>query len=229
MAGDFLNVLDIAGVFVFALSGGLVAIRRRMDVVGVFVLALVTGFGGGVARDVLIADLPPQVVRSDGLLLAPVIAGLTAMAAPRLADRFRQPVLVLDAVGLGLFAAVGASKASGAGLGPVPTVLVGTVAAVGGGLLRDLLAGEVPQILVEGSRLYAAPAALGALIVAVGHVGSDNPTVVQAVAVAVTVSLRLLALRFGWHAPVPQQALRHPAIGSSVANRGIRFHRRTRR
>ena len=211
MTADFVFVLDIAGVYVFALSGALVAIRRSMDVVGVFTLALVTGFGGGIARDVLIADLPPQVVRSEGLLLVPVAAGLTALAVPRLLVRLRQPVVMLDAVGLGLFATVGAAKALDAGLRLVPTVLVGVVGAVGGGLVRDLLADEVPQILAVGSKLYAVPAALGALIVAFGSETVSSPALVQAVAVASTVALRLLALWYGWHVPVPRWAAEPPA------------------
>lgn len=196
-----LLLIDIAGIFVFALSGCLVALRRNMDVVGVLTLGLVTGFGGGVVRDVLIGDLPPQVVRTNGLLLVPIVAALTALITPGLPDRLGQPVLVLDAIGLGLFATVGAAKAIDADLGIVPTVLIGTIAAVGGGLIRDLLANEIPQILAEGSRLYAIPAALGATIVALGAELDLLATPVQAVAVLFTVALRLLALRFGWHAP----------------------------
>lgn len=196
-----LLLIDIAGIFVFALSGCLVALRRNMDVVGVLTLGLVTGFGGGVVRDVLIGDLPPQVVRTNGLLLVPLVATVCALIAPGLTDRLGQPVLVLDAAGLGLFATAGAAKAIDAGLGIVPTVLIGTIAAVGGGLVRDLLANEIPQILAEGSRLYAIPAALGATIVALGAELGLLATPVQAVAVLLTVALRLLALRFGWHAP----------------------------
>ncbi|MEL6985496.1 MAG: trimeric intracellular cation channel family protein [Actinomycetota bacterium] len=194
-------LLDIAGIYVFALSGCLVALRHNMDVVGVLTLGLVTGFGGGVARDVLIADLPPQLVRTNGLLLIPVAAAVTALAVPGLLDRFRQPVLVLDAIGLGLFATVGAAAAIDAGLGVVPTVLVGTIAAVGGGLVRDLLANELPQILARGSRLYAIPAALGALVVALGAELDLAEAPVQLLAAILTVGLRLLALRYGWHAP----------------------------
>jgi len=196
-----LVLLDVAGIYVFALSGSLVALRRNMDVIGVLTLGLVTGFGGGVVRDVLIGELPPQVVRTNGLLLIPFVAAITALIAPGLSERLGQPVLVLDAFGLGLFATVGAAKAVDAGLGVVPTVLIGTIAAVGGGLVRDLLANEIPQILAEGSRLYAIPAALGALVIAVGADVELPPTPVQGVAVFLTVALRLAALRFGWHAP----------------------------
>jgi uncharacterized membrane protein YeiH len=207
---ELLVVLDLVGIYVFALSGSLVALRRDMDIVGVLALGVVTGFGGGVIRDVLIDDLPPQVVRGNGYLLVPVLAGVTALVAPGVLHRLRQPVLVLDALGLGLFAAVGATRASTAGLGIVPTVLVGTVAAVGGGLIRDLLADEVPQVLTSGSQLYAIPAALGALIVAIGPHLEVRPATVQPSAAAVTVVLRLLAMRNGWHAPVPRLS---PRVG----------------
>lgn len=200
-----LYVLDLVGIYVFALSGALVALRRHMDIVGVFTLGMVTGFGGGVVRDVLVGDLPPQVVRSNSLLLVPLAAGITALAVPGLLRRLHQPVLVLDAVGLGLFATVGATIALDAGLGLVPTVLVGTVSAVGGGLLRDLLADEIPQILAAGSRLYAIPAALGALIVAAGDHTPLAPSAVQATAATFTVALRLLSMRYGWHAPIPRR------------------------
>ncbi|MEZ5408275.1 MAG: TRIC cation channel family protein [Acidimicrobiales bacterium] len=198
---DVVAVLDVVGIYVFALSGGLMAVRRSMDVVGVLVLGLVTGFAGGVARDVLIGDLPPRFVRTEGLLLVPIVAALTILLAPALPDRLRQPVLVLDAVGLGLFATVGATRAVDAGLGLGATVLIGTVSAVGGGLVRDLLADQIPEILAEGSRLYAVPAALGALLVALGHRAELTPTAVQAGAVAAAVALRLASLRFGWHVP----------------------------
>lgn len=202
MGVSVLTVLDVAGIYVFALSGGLVAVRRQMDIVGVLALGLVTGFAGGVARDVLIGDLPPRLVRTEGLLLVPIVAALTILLAPNVADRrLRQPVLILDAVGLGLFATVGAARAVDAGLGIGATVLIGTISAVGGGLVRDLLADQIPEILAEGSRLYAVPAALGALLVALGHRAGLSPTAVQSGAVAATVALRLASLRFGWHVP----------------------------
>lgn len=206
MSADFLALLDVAGVYVFALSGAVVAVRHNMDIVGVAVLALVTGFGGGVVRDVMIGELPPQIVRSQGLLLVPVAASLTAVVIPHVLDRLKHPVLALDAVGLGLFATVGATKAVDAGIAVVPSVLIGTVAAVGGGLVRDVLADEIPQILAEGSRLYAIPAALGAATVAVGAQTPAPMSALQVAAAAITVSLRLLALRYGWHAPMPRRA-----------------------
>lgn len=202
---NWLQVLDLTGIFVFALSGCVVAVRSDMDVVGVVVLGLVTALAGGVMRDLLIADLPPAAVRESGYLVMPLIAAALVILLPARADRLQSRVLVFDALGLGLFAAVGAGRAIDAGLGVIGVVVTGTVAAVGGGLVRDILADRVPQILAAGSRLYAIPAAVGAgIVVAADELGApDGPA--QTAAVAVTVALRLLALRFDWSAPLPRR------------------------
>lgn len=214
-----IEMLDLTGVYIFALTGSLVALRHRLDIVGVVALGLVTAVAGGVIRDVLLGDLPPQVMRSNRYLIATGMAAVTVVVTPRLVERLRQPVLVLDALGLGLFATVGAARAAQLGLGLGPAVIAGTISAVGGGLLRDLLAGDVPQIFAPDSRLYAIPAALGAVVTVVGHRQGLDLVVAQAAAVGMTVSLRLLALHYQWRAPVPslrrpgRWALRSPGRG----------------
>lgn len=201
----WLQVLDLAGVFVFALSGCVVAVRCDMDVVGVVVLGLVTALAGGVMRDLLIADLPPAAVRESGYLAMPLVAAALVIMLPTAAARVNSGVLVFDALGLGLFAAVGAGRAIDAGLGVIGVVVTGTVAAVGGGLVRDILADRVPQILAAGSRLYAIPAAVGAgIVVGADELGAPAGPA-QTGAVAVTVVLRLFALRFDWSAPLPRR------------------------
>ena len=160
----FVSVLDYLGVFVFALSGAWLAIRRDLDLVGVVTLGLVTGLAGGVVRDVLVAALPPVAVREGWLLAIAGGAAIAALLVPRPDAALERLVVGLDAVGLGLFAIVGATKAAEAGIGIVGGMVVGTVSAIGGGLLRDVLADEVPQVF-RGSRLYVIPALLGSLIV----------------------------------------------------------------
>ena len=202
----FVTVLDYVGVFVFALSGAWVAIRRELDLVGVLALGLVTGLAGGVVRDVLVGDLPPVAVRGGWLLAVAGLAAVVAVAVPQPDAVLERLVLGLDAVGLGLFAIVGATKAAEAGIGIVGGAVVGTVSAIGGGLLRDVLADEVPQVFRPGSRLYVIPALLGSVIVGVAwHAEVDGPATAAGGAVAVT-TLRLLALRNGWHAPVPRRS-----------------------
>lgn len=202
-----LDILDLAGVFVFALSGGLIARRQNLDVVGVFALGIVTAFAGGVFRDVLLDDLPPQALLDSRYLFVALAAASAVLIAPRLMQKLQRPALVFDAAGLGLYATVGAARAIEAGLGPLPTLLIGVIAATGGGILRDLLAGRPPEIFGQGSRLYAVPAGLGASIVAVcDHLGVASSWA-QVVAISAAFTLRMLALRYNWRTPIPVKGL----------------------
>lgn len=195
------RALDLAGIFVFALSGGSLAVRKGFDAVGIVALAIVTALGGGLVRDVLIGDLPPVALRGQALLVAPLVAAGIVLVAHSVVERMERPVLVFDAGGLALFCVVGTTRALDAGLGALAAVLLGTVTAVGGGVLRDVLAREVPTIFRTDSALYAIPAALGATATAVVW-ELDLFGAVAATAVAVAVfALRVLAMRFGWGAP----------------------------
>jgi uncharacterized membrane protein YeiH len=196
-----LMVLDMAGIFVFALSGGLVGVRKELDIFGVLVLALATGLGGGFIRDVLIGAVPPAALADARLLLVPVVAGLVTFWFHPALGRMERLVTVFDAFGLGLFCVTGALKALDFGLGAVPAALLGTLTAIGGGITRDLLAGRVPVVL--RSELYATPALVGAVVVVVGG-ETSLPTWTYAIAAAVlAISWRLLAVWRGWQAPRP--------------------------
>ena len=193
--------LDLVGIFVFAISGGLVAVRKDLDLFGVLVLAGTTGLGGGFLRDVLIGATPPAALADWRYLLVPVAAGaVTFLYHPALA-RMERTVNVFDAFGLALFCVAGAIKALDYGLGPVPAALLGMVTGIGGGMLRDLLTGRVP--VVFRSELYATPALAGSAIAVLG-VRQDLPTVAVAVAGAgVCLVWRLLAIWRDWRAPMP--------------------------
>ncbi len=206
-----LFVFDLLGVFAFGLSGAWLATRRDFDLVGIVALSFVTGLAGGITRDVLVGDVPPLAMTEQAYLLVPVLAAMVVLAAPRLVRRFERPVLVLDAIGLGIFAAVGAAKAIDAGLGVWASTMVGVIAAVGGGILRDLFAGVVPQVFGRGSELYAIPAALGAFTVALMWEPTGGSGALIAVATVGTLTLRLLAVRFGWHAPGARRRSGTPA------------------
>lgn len=198
----FLVALDLVGIFVFAVTGALVAVRKRLDVFAAMVLAGVTGLGGGFVRDVLIGATPPAALADWRYLLVPVAAGLLTFAFHPTVGRLERVVTVLDACGLALFCVTGALKAVSYGLGPVPAALLGMVTGIGGGMLRDVLAGRVP-VIFEGV-LYASPALAGAAVaVALDRLGLAVE--VGATAGFVTcVGWRLLALRRGWSAPLPR-------------------------
>lgn len=196
-----LLVLDLSGIFVFAVTGALVAVRKRLDVFGVLVLAGTTGLGGGFLRDVLIDATPPAALADWRYLIVPVVAGLLTFVFHPAVGRLERVVTVLDAAGLGLFCVTGALKALELGLGPVPAALMGMVTGIGGGIARDLLASRVPVIF--SSELYATPALLGATwaVLAAGW-GLDEAAVTLP-GVVLCFGLRLLALRRGWQAPLP--------------------------
>jgi len=195
------RALDLLGIFVFALSGASLAARKGFDAVGLVVLALATGLGGGIIRDVLVGIRPPTALAEQAYLLVPVAAALVVLVAHDRVLRLERPVLVFDAAGLGLFAVSGAVIAVDQGLGWAASVFLGTTTAVGGGIVRDVLAREVPVVLRADSTLYAVPAALGAALT-VAAVETDLYGPVAATAIAGAVFLvRVLALRFGWRAP----------------------------
>ncbi|MBK9695864.1 MAG: TRIC cation channel family protein [Propionibacteriaceae bacterium] len=196
-----LLVLDLAGVLVFAVDGGLTArAATRLDIVGVVSLGMITALGGGVIRDILLPDLPPAALRDWRYLAVALVGGLVAYAASERVHRTTaRPIKVLDAAGLSLFAVTGASKALAFGLGPFPAALVGMIAAVGGGTLRDMMVGKVPGILTGG--LYAIPALTGAGIVVVSAaVGAESHLVLPAAALVVF-TVRMLGLHFDLEPP----------------------------
>jgi uncharacterized membrane protein YeiH len=200
-----LVALDLLGIIVFAISGGLVAVRKDLDIVGVVVLATVTGLGGGFLRDVLIGVVPPAALEDWRYLLTPMLAGVATFYLHPTLGRMERLVNVFDAAGLGLFCVTGALTATEVGLGPLPAAVLGMVTGVGGGMLRDILAGRVPVILRKGE-LYAIPALAGAGVAVVAVELGARPSAVALPAAAVTIVWRLAAMRRGWTAPTPSRS-----------------------
>jgi uncharacterized membrane protein YeiH len=191
-------VLNLAGTFVFGLSGGLAAVRAHLDLFGVVVLSAVVGLAGGIIRDLLIG-MPPATFRDWRYLAAAAAAGLVCFVAGRALERAERSIMVFDALGLGLFCVTGATKALQFGLGPVQAILLGAITGVGGGMLRDVLMRQIPTVLREG--LYAIPALLGATVLVIAqHAGSRNP-VFPVLGALVCIAVRLSGWRFGLNVP----------------------------
>lgn len=198
---DVQQVLDLIGIFVFALSGGLLAVRKNLDIFGIAVLAEVTALGGGVFRDLIIGAVPPAAFQNMGYFFTPLVATLVVFFLHPEVQRINGTIQVLDAAGLGLFCVTGTAKAHDYGLGAVADIALGMATAVGGGVARDLLAHELPSLLRWDRALYAVPALVGSGIVAVliWMRALDGYTGTAAAMVAFT--LRMLALRYDWRAP----------------------------
>ncbi|WP_055529977.1 trimeric intracellular cation channel family protein [Streptomyces graminilatus] len=195
------HALDVAGIFVFAISGALLAVRKNFDVFGIAVLAEVTALGGGLLRDVIIGAVPPAAFTDLGYFLTPLFAALLVFFLHPEVERIQAGVNVFDAAGLGLFCVTGTVKAYDHGLGLTASAALGLATAVGGGVLRDVLANEVPSLLRWDRDLYAVPAIVGsALVVLCIREDALNPFT-SGLAVVTAFVLRLLAMRFHWRAP----------------------------
>jgi uncharacterized membrane protein YeiH len=191
---ELLFALDLFGTFVFAITGAFRAVKHELDVLGVLVLSVFTGVGGGILRDVILGSYPPAVFTNEVYFLLCLGGGLLVFfSAPHIA-RWWNLVKLFDAIGLGVFAAIGALKGFDHGLGPIGVVMMGTMTAVGGGVIRDILVSEIPAVLATD--FYATAAALGALALWGCKVAGLSNEWSLVVGAGVAVVLRLLAMRF---------------------------------
>jgi uncharacterized membrane protein YeiH len=195
------HVLDLVGIFVFAISGALLAVRKNFDVFGIAVLAEVTALGGGLFRDLIIGAVPPAAFTDLGYFSTPLLAALLVFFLHPEVERTQVAVNVFDAAGLGLFCVAGTTKAYEYGLGLTQSAALGLATAVGGGVLRDVLANEVPSLLRWDRDLYAVPAMVGAAMVVVCIRYDMLTTFTSGLAVVTAFVLRLLAMRYHWRAP----------------------------
>jgi uncharacterized membrane protein YeiH len=228
------EVLNLVGAFVFAMSGALLAAHKRYDIVGMTVLAEITAIGGGVIRDLILGAVPPAAFTDHITFLLPLVAVAIVFLAYRylihsqavqgaaLAQRNRRQhliavvqryraqiqvtMLIFDAAGLAVFCVAGTAKALAYHLGPIEAIALGTLTAVGGGILRDVLANDQPAVLRAGSQLYAVPAVLGSAIIVVAAYLHLYGSLAAGLAAVFVFVLRIGALRYGWQAPQPYRS-----------------------
>ncbi|MFJ8229080.1 trimeric intracellular cation channel family protein [Streptomyces sp. NPDC094448] len=195
------HALDLAGIFVFAISGALLAVRKNFDVFGMAVLAEVTALGGGLLRDLIIGAVPPAAFTDLGYFLMPLVATVLVFFLHPVVERIQAGVNVFDAAGLGLFCVTGTTKAYEYGLGLTSSAVLGVATAAGGGVLRDVLANEAPSLLRWDRDLYAVPAIVGAAMVALFIRFDSLNAFTSSLAALTAFAIRLLAMRFHWRAP----------------------------
>lgn len=203
MPFGFVTTIDLLGTFAFAISGATVGVRKGLDLFGVLVLAFAAATAGGMLRDALIGATPPAALLDARYVAVSTLAGLITFFRYETVERLRNPVQLTDAVGLGLFAVLGARKALEHGIGPVGAVMLGILTGVGGGLVRDVLVAEIPNVLRR--ELYAVAALVGALLVVAGDALALPPAPVAVVGAAACFALRFWAMRRGWQLPVAKE------------------------
>jgi uncharacterized membrane protein YeiH len=197
-----LRLIDFLGVAVFAVSGALAAGRKGLDLLGVVVIATVTAVGGGTVRDLLLDRHPVFWIAEPGYLYVTIAAALLTLAYTRRLSPPDRALAVADALGLALFTVSGARIAEGARMANVVVVIMATITGVAGGMIRDVLTGEIPMVLRRG-RIYATAAIAGATAyLLLQHVIGD--TAAGLVGMVVIAALRLAAIVWPLQLPVYQ-------------------------
>jgi len=195
-----IHALDLFGTAVFALTGALRAVSKKLDLMGAVVLAIVTAMGGGMMRDALIGRHPPAAFADQTYLVIAIVVGVLTFLLRHKIQEQESWLIAFDAVGLGVFTLVGAWIAADAGLGSIGIVFIAMLTATGGGVLRAMMVAEIPFVLQK--EVYASASLLGALVF-VGGLAINVPDVLLIWSVVIiTIATRLLTWR--WNLNLPQ-------------------------
>lgn len=190
---------DLLATAAFALTGALAAVKRRYDIVGVFFLALISGLGGGLLRDgIFIQDGPPAALLDARYIqIVAIAAGVGVLLRDRV-HRYGRVIAIIDALGLGAYAVYGTQKSLAAGLSVPASLLVGTLNAAGGGILRDVLSGKTPLVFKPG-QFYVLVAFLGAVVFyVVGTLLDVSAETAAFAAIGATFAMRTVSTWLGW-------------------------------
>ncbi len=196
---NIIYILDLVGTAAFAASGAWIGVRKHMDMFGILVLGSVTAVGGGTLRDLLLGDIPPFSMKDETYIYLAITVSLVVFANRNRFKAFEKPLLYFDAIGLGTFVVIGTTKALDFQLGLLGSVLMGVMTGTAGGMLRDVLANQVPLILRR--EIYASACiAGGALLVVLEYFGSARP-VAALLSAGTVILVRLLAIHYDWSLP----------------------------
>jgi uncharacterized membrane protein YeiH len=195
-----LYLLDLLGVAVFAVSGALAGVRRGLDLFGITVLAAVTAVGGGTVRDVLLGRHPVFWIKNPVYLYVILASTAIALLALGFLPNEETPLLIADALGLGLFALSGAESVEADGHAWIVIILLGTMTGVAGGVVRDILSGVVPLLLRRD--IYATAAIAGVVLYLVMQYAGVKRRWAFLIAITAIVTVRLLAIHLNWQLPV---------------------------
>jgi len=196
---ELIYALDLAGTFVFAVSGWILASSKKLDIFGASVIAFITAVGGGTLRDLLIGSQPVGWMLNLNYLLMIGLGVLCGLFFKRVFEKLRKTMFLFDSIGIGLFTILGIQKTLGMGLSPVIAVMMGTISAVFGGVLRDTLVNEIP--LIFRKEVYATVCLVGGvfyLLLKELMPANDWPIVITVVFI---IAIRVLAVKKRWSMP----------------------------
>ncbi len=198
--GSIVYAFDIFGTLIFAITGAVKGVKNRLDFLGVLVFAITVGCGGGMIRDAFLGIFPLAIFRDNAYVIVSILAGIGVfILSPKAVGRWGI-IQYLDAVGLGVFTAIGCVKAELLGLGTIGVITSGVFGAVGGGVLRDVFSREIPMVFT--SDFYASASILGGLLFSLlFKLGVSGDILMYATALFTTI-LRMLGYHYRWKLPV---------------------------
>jgi uncharacterized membrane protein YeiH len=194
-------ILDLVGTSIFAVTGALAAIQKKMDIFGVSVLALITALGGGTMRDLLMGKMPPFYFVQYSYLVVVLVTALLVFMGHSLFQRQKKSLVIFDALGLGVFTIIGAQKAMQFCYSFPAIIILAMITGIGGGMIRDILRGEIPFVLQK--EIYASASILGAIVFYLITRFIPIPIwIAMMVGIICTVTLRLFSTRFKINLPI---------------------------
>lgn len=197
---QLLTYLDLAGVFVFAISGALAAARKDMDVFGIIVLSLMPAVGGGTLRDLVLGEPVFWVQNTTSIWAALAASALTFFVADKLESRMTW-LIWADAAGLALFCVVGAEKALMVSGSPLIAIMLGVATGVAGGIVRDIICNEIPLVLRDDQEIYATAAFVGAGLYCAMIYFNASPVYALWSGIVAAFIIRAAAIKLGWRLP----------------------------
>ncbi|MEQ9262333.1 MAG: trimeric intracellular cation channel family protein [Owenweeksia sp.] len=196
---NILQYFDFIGTFVFAISGVLTASSKKMDVFGGFIIAFVTAIGGGTLRDVLLGNFPVVWIQDITYLYIVITAFAISLLFKKYIVRLRKTLFLFDTIGIGVFTILGLQTALELGVSAPIAVAMGTISAVFGGVLRDILCSTTP--LIFRKEIYATPCILGGITYLLLHYLNGKMDFIILITALMIISFRLLAVKNGWALP----------------------------
>ncbi|SMH72481.1 trimeric intracellular cation channel family protein [Candidatus Nitrosotalea okcheonensis] len=193
-------ILDLFGTMAFAVTGAFKAIEHKADIVGIIILATITGVAGGTMRDIILGHFPPHSISDPNYVIITTVTGIVIFFLyPRMQKHWNL-FLKFDALGLGVFTAIGATLAYQLfGMNFLAMAMAGMITAVGGGILRDMFVNEVPMVFVK--ELYASASFLGVVVFYILLIVQLQIEVATVGSILVTTILRLVAMKYNWNLP----------------------------
>ncbi len=199
MKNEVFTLIDIIGTSAFAISGVFAAMDKKLDLFGIFIIAFITAIGGGTLRDMLIGDLPVAWISSNYYSLVIFISAAAALLFYRKIKEASSILLLFDSIGLGFFTILGIQKGIQFNLSAGLCIALGTITACFGGLIRDIVLNQIPQILQK--EIYATACIAGGLLYFLLLKIDVRSGSLEAVCISVIVMIRLIAVKYNWSLP----------------------------